>query len=115
MTINTLAALAWGLLTVNTQTGEYTVIRGIDSQAQYARARTYGFCPIRLRVEDPTHAILSWKPWRGGAGRAARQTSPTATGTVSSDNVKPRLCGRRHTGRDPGAVGLRPHHCPSTS
>ena len=30
MTINTLAALAWGLLTVNTQTGEYTVIRGIE-------------------------------------------------------------------------------------
>ena len=37
MTINTLAALAWGLLTVNTQTGEYTVIRGIDSQAQCER------------------------------------------------------------------------------
>jgi hypothetical protein len=32
------------------------------------------FAPIRLRVEDPTHAILLWKPWRGGAGRAARQT-----------------------------------------
>jgi hypothetical protein len=37
MVINTLAALAWGLLTVNTQTGEYTVIRGIDSQAQCER------------------------------------------------------------------------------
>jgi hypothetical protein len=37
MMINTLAALAWGLLTVNTQTGEYTVIRGIDSQAQCER------------------------------------------------------------------------------
>ena len=49
MTINTLAALAWGLLTVNTQTGEYTVIRGIDSQAQCARARTYGFCPHLIK------------------------------------------------------------------
>jgi hypothetical protein len=29
MMINTLAALAWSLLTVNAQTGEHTVIRGI--------------------------------------------------------------------------------------
>ena len=38
MMINTLAALAWGLLTVNTQTGEYTVIRGIELTSPVRKA-----------------------------------------------------------------------------
>ena len=58
MTINTLAALAWGLLTVNTQTDEYTVIRGIDLQAQCARARTYGFCSDSIKSRRPDFTPL---------------------------------------------------------
>jgi hypothetical protein len=78
MTINTLAALAWGLLTVNTQTGEYTVIRGIDSQAQCARARTYGFCPdsIKSRRPDSRHFVVEtlagWRRPRSTADFANR-------------------------------------------
>ena len=72
------------------------------------------FAPIRLRVEDPNSRrgpFCCGNP-RGVAPAAQRGRLPKPQPAAgSSNNVKPRRCGRRHAGRSPGPAGLRPD-CP---
>ena len=72
--INTLAALAWSLLTVNAQTGEHTVIRGIYLTGTVREAWRKHIGPrCVVYLHEPPGAIVG--PARRG-GRGARVNLP---------------------------------------